>query len=146
MMALGRRKDDWIRRHALILLAAVLLGACAAPAKVTTSEAFRDTKRLETQLRRSVSTADDICRVLGEPTGRGAALLPRVHDRPQEIWFYQDIELTDIKAIQGQLDLIMRQQILLVFVRDGFFDGFMWFSNTDAATAWVKDSLRGKIR
>jgi hypothetical protein len=40
----------------------------------------------------------------------------------------------------------MRQQILVVFVRDRLFEGFMWFSNKDAATAWVKDSLRGKIR
>lgn len=88
---------------------------------------------------------DDVKRVLGEPSGSGVVFLASVQQSPQEIWFYQDIELTDIKASQGQLDLKMRQQILVVFVRDRVFDGFMWFSNAEAATGWVKDSLRGKV-
>ena len=88
---------------------------------------------------------EDVRRVLGEPTGSGAVFLASVQKSPQEIWFYQDIELTDIKSSPGQLDLKIRQQILVVFVRDQLFDGFMWFSNADAATAWVKDSLRGKV-
>jgi hypothetical protein len=83
--------------------------------------------------------------VLGEPTGYGAVLLPSVQRHPVELWFYQDIELTDIKAASGQLELKVRQQILVVFVRDTLFDGFMWFSNVDSATAWVKDSLKGRV-
>jgi hypothetical protein len=146
MSAFVRRSFSGFRGYALAVLAPFLFGACSAPTKVATAEAFQNTKRLEAELRKGVSTTEDILRVLGEPTGHGAVLLPSVHSGPQEMWFYQDIELTDIKATQGQIDLIMRQQILVVFVRDRLFEGFMWFSNKDAATAWVKDSLRGKIR
>jgi len=122
------------------------LAACAeTPQRVSTAEAFRDTRLLETQLKKGVSTMEDVRRVLGEPTGSGAVFLASVQQNPQEIWFYQDIELTDIKSSPGQLDLKIRQQILVVFVRDRLFDGFMWFSNADAATGWVKDSLRGKV-
>jgi hypothetical protein len=88
---------------------------------------------------------EDVRRVLGEPTGSGAVFLASVQKSPQEIWFYQDIELTDIKSSPGQLDLKVRQQILVVIVRDQLFDGFMWFSNADAATGWVKDTLRGRV-
>jgi len=138
------RLRGWKHRFALICVMA--LAACAeTPQRYSTAEAFRDTKLLETQLKKGVSTMEDVKRVLGEPTGSGAVFLASVQQSPQEIWFYQDIELTDIKASQGQLDLKIRQQILVVFVRNRVFDGFMWFSNADAATGWVKDSLRGKV-
>ena len=132
--------------HGLALICVMALAACAeTPPRFSTAEAFRDTRLLETQLRKGVSTMEDVRRVLGEPTGSGAVFLASVQKSPQEIWFYQDIELTDIKSSPGQLDLKIRQQILVVFVRDQLFDGFMWFSNADAATGWVKDSLRGKV-
>ena len=60
---------------------------------------------------------------------------------------YQDIELTDIKGSKGskgQLDVTVRQQLLIVMLRDGLFDGFMWFSNDETATGWVKASLQGR--
>lgn len=133
------------RWHWLTLIGLLALGACAdAPPRQATIDAFRDTRQLETALVKGQSTPDDIKLVLGEPTGSGAMFLAGAQKIPEQIWFYQDIELTDIKANQGQLDLKMRQQILLVFVRDGRFDGFMWFSNADAATGWVKDSLRAR--
>ena len=141
--------SGWLRRwgHWLALLCAVGLTACAeAPPRHATVDVFRDTQRMETALIKGVSTRDDIKRVLGEPTGSGAVFLAGVQQAPEEILFYQDIELTDVKAIQGQLDLKVRQQILLVFLRDELFDGFMWFSNADAATGWVKDSLRARNR
>lgn len=138
------RLGGWKYRFALICVMA--LAACAeTPQRVSTAEAFRDTRLLETQLKKGVSTMEDVKRVLGEPTGSGAVFLASVQQSPQEIWFYQDIEITDFKASQGQIDIKIRQQILVVFVRDRLFDGFMWFSNTDAATGWIKEvSLRGK--
>jgi hypothetical protein len=139
-----KRLQGW--KHGLALICVMALAACAeTPQRVSTAEAFRDTRLLETQLKKGVSTMEDVRRVLGEPTGSGAVFLASVQKSPQEIWFYQDIELTDIKSSAGQLDLKIRQQILVVFVRDQLFDGFMWFSNADAATGWVKDSLRGKV-
>jgi len=139
-----KRLQGW--KHGLALVCVMALAACAeTPQRFSTAEAFRDTRLLETQLKRGVSTMEDVRRVLGEPTGSGAVFLASVQKSPQEIWFYQDIELTDIKSSQGQLDVKIRQQILVVFVRDQLFDGFMWFSNADAATGWVKDTLRGKV-
>lgn len=133
-------------RFAFIPAIALALAACAGvPEKIASVEAFRDTKRLETELKKGVSTMEDVKRVLGDPTGSGAVFIASLQQRPVELWFYQDIELTDIKGSKGLLELKMRQQILLVFLRDGTFDGFMWFSNSEAATAWVKDSLQGKV-
>lgn len=130
----------------LICVSAIALAGCStAPERLSTVEAFRDTRLLETQLKKGISTVEDVKRVLGSPTGSGAAFLASVQQHPQEMWFYQDIELTDIKALQGQLDLKIRQQILIVFIRDGMFDGFMWFSNAESTTAWFKDILKGKI-
>lgn len=136
-----------VRKHwpVLVSVMALALAACATPERVSSVEAFHDTKPLETRLKKGVSTIDDVKRALGEPTGSGAVFLASVQQRPEEIWFYQDIELANIKASQGQLDLEVRQQILMVFVRDGIFDGFMWFSNVEAATAWVRDDLAGKV-
>lgn len=134
-----------LKRGQWLALIGALLAACAeAPPRQATIEAFRDTRQLEVALVKGKSTRDDIKRVLGEPTGSGAMFLARAQQGPEEIWLYQDIELTDMKSNQGQLDLKIRQQILLVFVRGELFDGFMWFSNADAATGWVKDSLRAR--
>jgi len=143
------RNRDYIRlrrwKHGLALICVMALAACAqTPQRFSTAEAFRDTRLQETQLKKGVSTMEDVRRVLGEPTGSGAVFLASVQKSPQEIWFYQDIELTDFKSSAGQIDAKIRQQILVVFVRDQLFDGFMWFSNADAATGWVKDTLRGK--
>lgn len=133
-------------RSALILTIALAVTACGGdPKKFATVEAFRDTKRLETELKKGVSTRDDVKRALGEPTGTGAVFMAREQQGPQELWFYQDIELTDIKSLQGRLDVKVRQQILLVIFRDGHFDGFMWYSNAENATGWVKDSLQRNI-
>ena len=136
----------WKSGSVLILAIALAVTACAGdPNRFATVEAFRDTKRLETELKKGGSTKEDVKRALGEPTGTGAVFMASVQQVPQEMWFYQDIELTDIKGSKGQLDLKVRQQILVVILRDGIFDGFMWFSNDETATGWIKDSLQGKI-
>lgn len=140
------RIGGWTPQSVLFPAMALVLAACAeSPERIASIDVFRDTKRIETELRKGYSTMEDVRRILGEPTGSGAVFIASVQQRPRELWFYQDIELTGIKSSKGQFDLEMRQQILLVFLRDGTFDGFMWFSNKDAATAWVKDSLRGKV-
>ncbi len=140
MACAGRYRQRW-----LAMGCALLLAACAAPARHASVDVFRDTRVLESRLQRGVSTLDEVRQLLGEPTGAGAVLLPGFPQAPQEIWFYQDIELTDMQAVQDRLDLQVRQQVLIVFVRENRFDGFMWFSNEESATGWVKDSLRGRV-
>lgn len=137
----------WKLRSVLILATALAVTSCAGdPKKYGTGAAFRDTKRLETELKRGVSTKEDVKRILGEPTGTGAVFMASVvqQTQPEEMWTYQDIEVTDIKGSKGQLDLKLRQQLLIVMLRDGLFDGFMWFSNDETAAGWVKGSLQGR--
>lgn len=124
----------------------IFLAGCT-PQRVSSIDEFRDTKLLETQLKKGISTVEDIKRILGEPTGSGAVFLASANHPPADLLFYQDMELTDIKVsdAKGAIELKFRQQILVMFVRDGLFDGFMWFSNSEAATGWIKDPLRGKV-
>jgi hypothetical protein len=98
-----------------------------------TTGAFTEVNRLETNLKRGVSTKSDVQRVLGAPMGSGSALFP-TDPMAREIWSYHDIELTDVK-LYHVIQLDMRRQILLVFFRKEVFDGFMWYSNLVPGTA-----------
>ena len=90
--------------------------------------------RLEGELQRGISTKMDVRRLLGAPKGTGGSALPP-DSRPREVWFYQDIEVTDIRSEgKGILRMNQRQQVLLVFFEKEVFDGFMWFSNAAVAT------------
>jgi hypothetical protein len=113
----------------LIAIAGVASGC--VPQRMTTG-AFTEVGRLETDLRRGISTKADVERVLGPAKGAGGAILPSSPD-PRDVWFYQDIEVTDITLEGGSpvqvVRVKMRQQILLVFFDKGLFDGFMWYSN-----------------
>ena len=111
------------------LLAVTFAAGCAT--KVTTG-AFREVNRLETELKRGVSTKADVERVLGAPNGSGHAVMPR-DPRPREVWYYEDIEVTGTAAGRGVVLMNMRQQILLVFFEKEVFDGFMWSSNVGTA-------------
>jgi hypothetical protein len=149
MMRLGTamltRGRAWARWLLPIVLAC--LAACAGePPAYSTREAFTDTRLLETRLTKGKSSVSDVKRTLGEPSGSGALYLPRTSPHAYDVLFYQDVALTDMKAKAGQIDVRMRQQILVVYIRDGVYDGFTWFSNAEQATWWVKDSLRGLQR
>lgn len=142
LQQISERTRTWRKRLLLLCLTGVI--ACAeAPQKVSSMPAFRDTMRLETHLKKGISTVADVKQFLGEPTGNGALYMPRLKEQPYDVLFYQDIELTDIKGSKGQLDLQLRQQILVVYVRGGVYEGFTWFSNAESATGWIRDSLQG---
>ncbi|OGQ78600.1 MAG: hypothetical protein A3F90_05430 [Deltaproteobacteria bacterium RIFCSPLOWO2_12_FULL_60_19] len=112
------------------LVAGIFAAGCAT--KVTTG-AFREVNRLETELKRGVSTKADVERVLGTPNGSGHAILP-TDPRPREVWYYEDFEVTGTRAAgRGVVLMDMRQQILLVFFEKEVFDGFMWSSNVHTA-------------
>lgn len=115
----------------MVLVGALITGC--APKKVTTG-AFTQASRLETEIQRGVSTKADVRRMLGSPNGFGSAVLP-TDPRPREVWYYDDIEVTDTNVQRGGvIRATVRQQILLVFFEREVFDGFMWFSNAGAAT------------
>jgi outer membrane protein assembly factor BamE (lipoprotein component of BamABCDE complex) len=120
----------------LLTLFAIIGGAPVmgcGPTTVTTGT-FTEVNRLESNLKRGVSTKSDVQHVLGAPTGSGSAIFP-TDPMPREVWFYQDIELTDAKPEGNEaIRVNMRQQILLVFFKKEVFDGFMWYSNVVPGT------------
>ena len=111
----------------LTFLVYQLLIGCAAQ-KVTTG-AFTNISGVDSQLKRGVSTKMEVQRLLGAPNGFGNAILP-TNSTPREVWYYEDIEATDYKNVEGIITMNMRQQILLIFFEGGVFDGYMWSANT----------------
>jgi len=121
--ALGRRVVPWLMAG---------LAAGCAPQKASTGP-FTQVERVQTDLQRGMSTKLDVQRVLGTPKGTGSAELP-LDPRPREIWYYSDIELTKIRSEgRGVLRGDVRQQVLLVFFREGVLDGFMWWSSNPSS-------------
>lgn len=102
------------------------------PPKKAVAGFFPDTDRIETAFVRGETTRDQVLTVLDAPTGYGSANLPPDH-RSQEVWFYEDIEITDIGSFQGEMWAEMRQRILLVMFHEDRFDGFMWYAHSGAA-------------
>jgi hypothetical protein len=86
-----------------------------------------DTTVLENHLTRGVSTKSDVQIALGTPKGRGGALLPAVPGA-DEVWLYDDIQVTGFKKEGDVYQANLRQQVLLVFFKENRFDGFMWYS------------------
>ena len=133
-------QSKMIMRRRLFLFA-LLIGTFAAgcAAQKLTTGAFREVSRLETELRRGVSTKADVERVLGDPNGSGHAVLPR-DPRPREVWYYEDTEITGSKSLGYRRELgadlhirDLRQRVLLVFFEKEVFDGFMWYSTVGTA-------------
>jgi hypothetical protein len=103
---------------------------------------FPNTSVIEQQLKRGTSNKADVQRLLGVPNGTGNLSTPpgnlgvqALGDGPREIWYYDDMEVTDMKSGDGVITMNMRQQILLVFFKGEVFDGYFWTSNKYAPTA-----------
>lgn len=136
-----RNLARWSHTSGFVLALALAASAGAAAAQpVIGTGAFPDARAIETRLKRGVSTKSDVQRVLGVPTGAGGALLPGFGTESEklaayQIWYYEDIELTDIKGEERVLTMKMRQQILAVFFRGEVFHGYFWTSNTGGLQA-----------
>jgi len=123
-------------RALLPCVASVFFIATNLLAQEVRSGAFPDTSLIEAQLHRGVSSKADVQRLLGVPNGMGRSemALARRNDEvpaegPREIWYYENIEVTNAKSNEGVIDMKMRQQILLIFFRLNVFDGYLWTSN-----------------
>jgi outer membrane protein assembly factor BamE (lipoprotein component of BamABCDE complex) len=123
-MRQGRVKA--IFRRLAVLACAGALAGCATGA---TTGAFVPADRIEKELHRGVSTKTDVQRVLGTPKGYGAMAFPQDR-RKLEVWYYEDIEVTNVRrAGEGLIRADVRQQILLVTFDKSTLDGFIWFTN-----------------
>jgi len=83
---------------------------------------------LTTTLQRGVSSAEEVKEALGEPQGSGGFLFP-TDTELRTVWFYEKMK---VDASGQKLDL--QQDVLIVFLKEGTFDGFLWFS--DAYKKW----------
>ncbi len=138
-----------IRRSAVALGIALAPWAAGVGAADVGSGAFRAAPAIEAQLKRGVSTRADVQRLLGVPNGSGAALLPAPgfdRDRvikaaeggassapdflQREIWFYEDVSMTDLTSTGSGYVAKLRQQLLMIFFKGDLFDGFFWTSNS----------------
>lgn len=91
-----------------------------------------NTRALEEKLVRGVSNEADIRQALGSPVGDGALFWPG-SDGPRPVWFYEKIEA----AAEGQ-HIRVNQDVLIVFLKDGRFDGFLWFSDAPEACPYAE--------
>ena len=79
---------------------------------------------LEKALRPGVSDSKDVLAALGEPFGKGMAMLPITHETPRTMWTYYYGE-GDMKDGRGMY--------LFVFLDRDLYDGYMWFSSLQKA-------------
>jgi len=114
------------------LVAGVLLQPVMA--QTTASGAFRNLAAIETTLVRGVTTKADVRRQLGIPNGSGAARFAHVGDDEREIWYYEDVAITGAKSAEQVMKVDMRQQIILVLFKGEVVDGYLWTSNSGAAS------------
>jgi hypothetical protein len=119
----------------LLLAGGLALGAMPAIAQMAVGTgAFPKVDGIESQLKRGVSTKKDVQRILGIPNGSGGALLPGWGARSEQvdqyqIWYYEDLEATDITSEENVMKMKMRQQILAVFFKGDLFHGYFWATN-----------------
>lgn len=133
----SRMQTRWYAGGALALALAFSAASGVAQTAAGTG-AFPKVGAIESHLKRDVSTKADVQRILGVPNGGGGALLPGYGERseqvePYQIWYYEDIEVTDVKSEGGVMNMKTRQQILGVFFKGEVFHGYVWTSNSGTA-------------
>ena len=114
---------------------AAALNAAAGDVTVT-SGPFRAATSIPSQLKRGVSTREDVHRLLGKPNGTGGMISASFGNANQEIWYYENIEITGSQSAKDAVNVNMRQQIMLVFFKGERFDGYLW--TTNAGTGAVR--------
>jgi len=103
-------------------LSAVCLTGCATvmfqAGRPLQDEDWRDTLRV------GQSSREDVLRVLGEPVGRGRALLPIDEgDAPRNVltYYYEQATMQDARRL-----------FLFIFLDGDRYDGYLWFSSLPA--------------
>lgn len=116
-------------RRVGFLLAILLGGASVACTEINyTVGTPIETAALDRSLQVGVSTAADVRAVLGEPTGRGSTQLP-IDPEPRETWYYYHEKGRVGEATGTAPEVEMRRTFLFVYLDDGRYDGYMWFSS-----------------
>lgn len=113
---------------------AAAVGPMRAAAQTLATGAFRNLSAIETTLLRGVTTKAEVRKQLGIPNGNGAARFFTLGGKEGEIWYYEDIEMTNMTSGDQAMRIDMRQQILIVLFKGDVVDGYLWTSNAGTAT------------
>jgi len=102
---------------AIVILLSVAVNGCSIDVRMGRRP---DVQVIEKNLRLQESTSRDVLAVLGEPFGKGKAMLPGFHSTPKIMWsyYYGEANLKDARNVY-----------LFVFFDQDRYDGYMWFSS-----------------
>ncbi len=100
------------------LILVFLLGTGCADIKIRMGNR-PNTDELDRTLRPGESTRADVLAALGEPYGKGRAMLP-IHSKPRTMWsyYYGEATMQDLRRV-----------LLFVYFDEDRYDGYMWFSS-----------------
>jgi hypothetical protein len=118
----GYFRSSLFIKFSLSCLLITIFAGCMPAHQATRAKTF-NVQALETYLRRGISTTADVELVLGKPNGTGGILIPQ-DPRPRLAWFYDRIQMD----IAGK-KIDMAQDVVLVYFKGDYFDGFMWYSD-----------------
>lgn len=127
---LNRTFRDLVTSAACAFALGALTHALPVAAQISNTGAFRNLTAIESTLRRGLTTKAEVRQQLGIPNGSGAWRLAHYGNEENEIWYYEDIELTATKPAQEGIKMDLRQQILLVLFKGEVVDGYLWTSNS----------------
>lgn len=111
-----------LRRGLAIGFVVAALAGCATSTSIGSPPKYSALASLT----RGKSSEDDVSRALGTPIGRGEMRTGRVME-PTTVWSYEHT----VASAGGKVDF----GILLVFVREGRYDGHFWFSSASLLEA-----------
>lgn len=107
----------------IVLFSMAALGGCGTMHFEVGTRFNPDT--LEQSFKTGVSTRADVKRVLGEPYGRGGALMP-FHESDRTVWtYYYERGSFDM----GSGETHDQRLYLFVFLAGDEFDGYIWFAS-----------------
>jgi len=107
-----------------LALAAMTIGGCATVVDFEAGSKFNPAL-LEQSLRDGVSTQTDVKTALGEPYGRGHALMP-FHDSDRTVWTYY-YERGSVAV--PSMEMKDHRIYLSLFFAGDRLDGYMWFAS-----------------
>lgn len=101
----------------MVILFSIAMSACSIDVRMGRRP---DVQVLEKNLRLRESTSVDVLAALGEPFGKGKAMLPVFHSTPKIMWtyYYGEASLKDARGMY-----------IFVFFDQDRYDGYWWFSS-----------------
>ena len=105
------------------MISLLLLGGCG-PVHFLGGRSFSP-QSIETNLVSGISDISEIKGIMGEPYGKGRALMP-FHETPRTVWTYF---FAQGNMNLGSGDAEENRKYLFVFIDDDTYEGYMWFES-----------------